>query len=282
MRTILIKSDSSVTKIMSNVRFILMIVGTLLVGLGLIMTMVAAASVISEAQSSSSLSPFDQVDDVSEPDKGFVPMIIPIEPTSTSTPHRVATQSTSEFSDAAPTPVVTQAGPTASPEPRWVPDRIVIPALELDAPVVPAKIRTVLYKENEYPQWVAPNYSAAGWDTKSVPLGLNGNTVLFGHHNVHGEVFRYLPNLEEGDLIVLYSGKRRFTYSIALKMILQERNEPLEVRLKNAEWILPSLDERLTLITCWPYTSNTHRVILVATPIQVDDLMSYPVIIRLP
>ncbi len=42
---------------------------------------------------------------------------------------------------------------------------------------------------------------------------------------------------------------------------------PLEVRLKNAQWMQPTPDERLTLISCWPYWTNTHRVIIVARPV---------------
>ncbi len=51
-------------------------------------------------------------------------------------------------------------------------------------------------------------------------------------------------------------------------MILPERDQPLSVRLANAQWIEPSTDERLTLITCWPKDNNTHRLIIVAVPIQ--------------
>jgi len=40
--------------------------------------------------------------------------------------------------------------------------------------------------------------------------------------------------------------------------------------LQNARWIMASSDERLTLVTCWPAYSNTHRLILVAKPIQLD------------
>jgi sortase A len=39
-----------------------------------------------------------------------------------------------------------------------------------------------------------------------------------------------------------------------------------EKRLENARWIGPFPDERLTLVTCWPYTNNTHRVIVIAKP----------------
>jgi sortase A len=40
----------------------------------------------------------------------------------------------------------------------------------------------------------------------------------------------------------------------------------VDQRLANALWIMPSKDERLTLITCYPYDSNTHRLIIVARP----------------
>jgi sortase A len=53
-------------------------------------------------------------------------------------------------------------------------------------------------------------------------------------------------------------------------MILPERDQPLQVRLKNAQWVASSQDERLTLITCWPFNSNTHRLVIVATPINWD------------
>lgn len=50
-------------------------------------------------------------------------------------------------------------------------------------------------------------------------------------------------------------------------MILPERDADLQTRLENARWIQPSQDERLTLVTCWPANSNTHRLIIVARPV---------------
>jgi hypothetical protein len=49
-------------------------------------------------------------------------------------------------------------------------------------------------------------------------------------------------------------------------MIFEEKDQPLDVRLENARWILPSEDERITLVTCWPQDSNTHRLVIVAVP----------------
>jgi sortase A len=154
--------------------------------------------------------------------------------------------------------------PTAPPS--EIPVRIVIPALGLDAPVVPAQINVVKVSGQEYQQWLVPDEFASGWHAGSARLGEPGNTVFNGHHNVFGEVFGNLVEVEIGDVIQVYSSASEFSYQITNKMILPEKYEQLDVRMNNAQWILPSQDERLTLITCWPYESNTHRLIVVARP----------------
>jgi LPXTG-site transpeptidase (sortase) family protein len=148
----------------------------------------------------------------------------------------------------------------------FAPERIVIPAIDLDEPVSESWLRSVEYQGEPYEQWVAPAYGA-GWHPTSAPLGRVGNTVLNGHHNAYGEVFRHLAEVEVGDEIILFSGERAFVYRVGLVMTLPEKYQPLETRLDNARWIYPSEDERITLVTCWPYESNTHRVIVVAAPV---------------
>lgn len=159
-------------------------------------------------------------------------------------------------------PVETAA--PAEPEP---PIRIVIPAIGLDAPVIPAKTRVMNSAGQKYRQWMVPNQFAAGWHKNTARLGEPGNTVINGHHNVYGEVFRGLVKLEEGGLIQIYSATKMYEYIVANKMILPEPYQELDMRMENARWILPSDDERITLITCWPYESNTHRLIIVARPV---------------
>jgi sortase A len=161
--------------------------------------------------------------------------------------------------------------PSSTPPPVYIPDRLVIPAIDLDAPIVPALVKQVEVNGQVYEQWVAPNKFAAGWHETSAPLHAGGNTVLNGHHNMAGEVFRELYTLKEGDQIFVYSGGRSFVYRVEMNLILKERFQPVEVRLQNAAWILPSQDERLTLISCWPYESNTHRVVIVALPVAAED-----------
>jgi LPXTG-site transpeptidase (sortase) family protein len=147
-----------------------------------------------------------------------------------------------------------------------IPIRLIIPAIELDAPVLTSEAEIVQIKGEPFQVWHAPEEFATGWHVSSAPLGVPGNTVLNGHHNIYGEVFKRLVELEQGDEIILKSEVRTFSYTILNKMILPEKYAPLEERVRNSQWILPSEDERLTIVTCWPYESNTHRLILVAQP----------------
>jgi len=279
---------------MSNWRMPLK-VSSLMIGLGLlglVFSLVLVVSTIVDAQPSASA--FDQVDDTERASQGFVPIIAPLaelvgqgvappmtglsgKAPTTSSPSAVPTSQPVSGRD----PAAGDNSPTATALPIWIPDRLVIPAIQLDAPVVLAKLKDIEYQGKTYQQWIAPNIFAAGWHGTSAPLGVPGNTVLNGHHNVHGEVFGHLVDLKVGDLIQVYSGDKEFVYAIALKMILPERFQPLAVRLANAQWIEASPDERLTLITCWPYESNTHRLIIVATRVSADEIANDVVTQRL-
>jgi LPXTG-site transpeptidase (sortase) family protein len=257
--------------------------GSPLIGLGLLLSLAMVASGLADSQRDTS--PFDQLDDSDPLSQGFEPIFVPeagpVEPlgaptllpsTSGSLLGEIATASPPSAVPASasviqqrPTATVGPAR-TATNLPIWVPDRIVIPAIELDAPAVPAKLKEIEYLGKRYQQWVAPDVMASGWHTTSATLGVAGNTVLNGHHNVHGEVFSHLVDLRAGDVIWVFSGARSFAYRISLITVLPERWQQPVFRLANARWIQPSEDERLTLITCWPYESNTHRLIIVALP----------------
>lgn len=154
---------------------------------------------------------------------------------------------------------------TALPAPattRIPPDRIVIQAIGLDAPV-----ETVGWHiEQGVSVWDVPHRRVAGWLKTSAPAGQPGNTVLDGHHNIKGEVFRRLVDLRPGDAIDLHAGSAVYHYAVTEKHILLDRDQPFSVRIANAQWIQATDDERLTLVTCWPYTNNTHRLIIVARP----------------
>ncbi len=158
-------------------------------------------------------------------------------------------------------------------EPRW----IYAAKIGLDAPIIPATSTVVEVEEDgqtyKLVQWEAPDEKAVGWHSDTAPLGKPGNTVLNGHHNVHGKVFGQLVYLQEGDLIQVYgSDGNWYAYVVVKKMVLPEEGVSLQKRMENAAWLLPSDDERLTLLTCWPEQTNTHRLIIVASPVQVREV----------
>lgn len=156
--------------------------------------------------------------------------------------------------------------------PVLTPERLVIESLGVDHRITPVASREVEYLGAVYQQWTAPNSGELGWHDTSAKLGTVGNTVINGHSSGYGETFRDLEELKNGDLIQVYAGNVLYTYVVANTMILKERWEPIEVRMENAHWINPSRDERLTLISCWPNNSNTHRVVVVAKPYSVEEL----------
>lgn len=163
-----------------------------------------------------------------------------------------------------PAPSITLQPPRTS----LIPDRIIVDRIALNVKVVPVGQHAITLGDQLYSQWDVPSQRAAGWHQNSGTLGVPGNVVLNGHHNVSGEVFRYLRVLEPGDLVTLESSGQQFRYIVVQTMTLAEQEQPVEVRRENARWILPTADERVTLITCWPYTSSTHRLVVIARPVK--------------
>jgi sortase A len=168
---------------------------------------------------------------------------------------------------ATPTPLPTPT-PTTNPFPpaQSPPARIVAGTIGLDSEVVVVGWHKEAMNGQEMSVWDVADY-AAGWHKNSALPGHEGNIVLSGHHNIMGEVFRYIVDLEPGDFITLYADDRPYFYKVESKFIVKDKGEPNEVRYQNARWIGPFTDQRLTLIACWPYTNNTHRVIVIAKPV---------------
>lgn len=252
------------------------------IALGLIVIPLAIWSIIATEQKFNS--PFDKIDAESGNQQGFLPML-QVQPG-----EELSIQDPNEAQDAAPevepepsiqgsaAPTL-EAFPSASDaqlpdleaNPGLTPEHLLIPAIDLYVPVVSAEYRYIDFEGKTYKQWEAPRGYVAGWQTDSAGLGVPGNTVLYGHHNIAGKVFENLYRLKVGQVIQMKSGEELFTYRIASTMILEEKFQPLEVRLDNARWILPSYDERITLITCWPQRGNTHRVVVVAVRDEVGQ-----------
>ncbi len=182
------------------------------------------------------------------------------------TPAAPAPETPAQPEAAASTTSLPAAEPGAAPPAQGEPDRLVIPAIDLDTAIVDVGWEVVERSGRRSTAWQTAD-NAAGRHLNSARPGEQGNVVLSGHHNTKGEVFRRISQQElaVGDAIYLYDAQgQRHTYQVT------EVTEPLlEVgaseaqRLANARYIQPTSDARVTLVTCWPYWTNTHRIVVV-------------------
>ena len=120
--------------------------------------------------------------------------------------------------------------------------RIEIPAMKLDAPVVQGDGWEQLKKG------VAQHIGSAD-------PGQPGNVVLSAHDDVYGELFRDLDKLQPGDLVVLYTQQKQYTYAVDRTEIV----EPTAVEVM-ASTGAPTV----TLISCYPYLVDKQRIVVFA------------------
>lgn len=203
---------------------------------------------------------------VSSPDDTPSPPAVP-----TTTPEPVPTPvgiaSSARVDQAGPIPL-----PTIAPLPVGEgrpPVRLRISALNLDTPVLPMGWHVVADAEGLRSEWDLVD-DAAGHHLDSVYPGEAGNVVLSGHNNIGGAVFRSVCVIGEpgvafglGDAMILVDeAGREFTYRVNGWHRFPEANVSLTRRQENARYMAPTEHAQLTLITCWPPTSNTHRVVV--------------------
>ena len=186
-------------------------------------------------------------------------------------PAKVAISNPADVAAAAPTTAAPSSGAVLR-APSEAPTRIVIPAIKLDAPIIPVPMA---YKEGDPAgQYIVADYRVVGWHADSARLGEVGNLVMNGHHNVYGRVFEHLKDLQPGDAIIVYGDQRVITYTLTERHLLLERGVSMNVRLEHARFMQPTTEQLLTLITCWPPKDYSHRLILVARPVAEAQVES--------
>jgi sortase A len=151
------------------------------------------------------------------------------------------------------------------------PDRLEIPSIDVNIPVVKLGWHAVKASEDAiFSEWDVAEY-AAGWHKNSALPGESGNVVMSGHNNILGSVFRELDLMREGDETIIWRDGKRYVYTVDRVLVVPEKYASSEQRADNAKWIGEFDDERLTLVSCWPRNNNTHRIIVVARPVRSAD-----------
>lgn len=135
-------------------------------------------------------------------------------------------------------PVTPLPVPTPGPEQAV---RIQIPAIDVDAPVV----------EGDDPESLR---RGAGHHIGSANPGERGNCIISAHNDVFGQIFRDLPDLSLGDEIFVHSASQVYRYVVTQRRII----EPTEVSVME-----DTASPVLTLISCYPYGINTHRIVVI-------------------
>lgn len=136
-------------------------------------------------------------------------------------------------------PVVPVPIPTPGPQ---SPTRIVIPSIGVDAPVVEGDSWEQLKK-------------GAGHHIGSANPGERGNCFISAHNDIFGEIFRDLEKVELEDEVIVYAGETPYRYIVKAKRIV----EPTDISV-----MAPTASPILTLMTCYPYMIDTHRLVVIA------------------
>jgi sortase A len=185
------------------------------------------------------------------------------------------------------TPAATSAAtaaPAAVAPAAVLPVRLSIPDLKLDTAVVEMGWKVVQTVNGPRSDWVIPK-NEAGHHINSAALGEPGNLVLSGHNNIFGQVFRpislawnddkrikvdnYTDRSEvlNGRTLQLFDATgKQYNYTITDFYRLKDTGVPQEQRIANGRFIQPTDAAQVTLVTCWPPSSNTHRLIVIAVP----------------
>ncbi|MSP13106.1 MAG: sortase [Chloroflexi bacterium] len=162
-----------------------------------------------------------------------------------------------------PTPTATRVIPSPTPVVYEEPERIKIPALDIDSKVLEVGWKTFQQGSQFISEWETADY-AVGYHKFSALPSMEGNMVMSGHNNIRGSIFRNLADIPLGSEITVYTANHTYYYRVEDKFIIKEAGVSEEEHQKNAQWIAPTTDERLTLVSCWPVWTNTHRIIVIA------------------
>lgn len=149
------------------------------------------------------------------------------------------------------------------------PVRLHLPAVGIDTKVVPVGWDMIPAPNGQgmKAEWQVADF-AVGHHQGSANPGEPGNVVLSGHVDYKGEVFRELYNSTKGDEVIMYTEKGQYLYVITDIMLVKEVGVSEEQKKRNAAYMNLTPDPTLTMITCWPYGIDDHRLIVIAKPYQ--------------
>ena len=133
-----------------------------------------------------------------------------------------------------------------------VADSIVIPKINVNAPIV--------FPEGaDDKQVFAELVNGAVHYPASVKPGEAGSSIILGHSSaypwyqgLYGSVFSLLNRLDEGDEVIVFYKKHKYTYKITHKQVVN----------KNALVAEQSDQPQIVLLSCWPVGTTWNRMMI--------------------
>jgi sortase (surface protein transpeptidase) len=147
------------------------------------------------------------------------------------------------------------------------PVRLQIPDIEMDVPVTPMEWHVITVGGTRTTAWDVP-LDSLGWHPNSAGAGAKGNVLLSGRQADGDALLEPLAlgSIKPGqDVILTDENGAEFTYRI------REVSEPIPVsgateeeEALALEYVAPTDEAELTLISGWPEFTTTHRIFAVA------------------
>lgn len=158
-----------------------------------------------------------------------------------------------------PTPI-----PTATPPPLPA-IRMFIPAIDLNTSITEIFPTEILKRSEGTFIWEPPDFAVGHFESSGKPEE-GGNIVFIGHNNTQGEVFRDLDHLTIGDEVILYTVEKEFHYYVQKIVFVPYLGSEEQGDAALQSYSSPQTAETVTLISCWPYATNSHRIVVIAIP----------------
>lgn len=145
------------------------------------------------------------------------------------------------------------------------PQRLQIPAIALDAPIIP--VGWYLNPSTNETEWEVARYAVGHHQDSGIPGG-GTNIVLSSHVAGYGRLFADLDKLHIGDQLTLISDIHSHTYAVTHITYVDSESSNVAEHIANMTLLDPTPNEQVTLVTCWPPSGAqrfTQRLIVVAT-----------------
>jgi sortase A len=131
---------------------------------------------------------------------------------------------------------------------------IYIPKLDVKAPIAEGVDKDSILDKGEVGHYSGDMETAMPWDK-------SGNFALAGHRNTHGEPFRFIDQLHNGDKVVVETKGMYYTYAITSTLAQTSPSNVSVIEPVPPQSGFTKPGRYITLTTCTPQFTSEYRLI---------------------